>query len=179
MPKAKRKTKSSEAQEAILELQNAPVAEARKEAEQAADSITLARRNKKSGKVEPRPRGRQHPDFEYGYVVNGEDASFKAGEPAKKRRARRPQRKAVAVTTRKRRGKPGRPKGSKNKAKAASMNGAGKRGPGRPPKAAANGAGLGQINAVVARMVEERTRIVLRGALAALKQAATAVENAL
>jgi hypothetical protein len=179
MPKAKKKTKSSEAKAAVLELQNAPVAEARKEAEHATDIITLARRNNKSGMVQPRPRGRQHPDFEYGYVVNGEDASFKTGEPAKKRRVRKPKRKAAAVTSRKQKGKPGRPKGSKNKAKAPSMNVAGKRGPGRPPKAAANGAGLGQINAVVARMVKERTREVLRGALVALKKAAIAVENAI
>jgi len=73
--------------------------------------------------------------------------------------------------------KRGRPKGSKNKRKVGRSADFGRPGPGRLKSAALSG--LGQINAVVERMVEQRTRELLRNALAALKQATTAVEKAL
>ncbi|HYF50402.1 MAG TPA: hypothetical protein VEJ63_13415 [Planctomycetota bacterium] len=49
--------------------------------------IKLARKHKETGKVEARPRGRRHPDYEYGY--QDEAGEFQAGDPPTRRRRRR------------------------------------------------------------------------------------------
>jgi hypothetical protein len=129
MAKTNSKKRFTEAEAAVLALQNAPVEVARDEAKHATDAPPT------------KPRGRKRK---------------LAADPPPKRR--------------------GRPKGSKNKPKPAAKKVAARRGPGRPKRAAS---GLGQINGIVERMVEDRTRAVLRGAIAALKKATAAVENAL
>lgn len=120
-------------------------------------AFKLVRRNVKSGEVEARKRGRPHPDFENGYL--DESGEFKAGEPKKKK------------------GKPGRPKGSSNKATPAKSVAKKKGKRGRPAgsknkKAAATGAGgLSEIEAIVQREVEARLRLAREAAVAALSRA--------
>lgn len=108
--------------------------------------VTKLVRRGKDGKIEARPRGRQHPDFEYGYIVGDDESTFKVGEPPKKRRG-------------KRRG--GRPKGSKNKV---SHNINVKRGPGRPAK---NTKGLSEIEMIVRREVDARLKAAKDAAIKA------------
>ena len=112
------------------------------------------RRNVKSGEVEARKRGRPHPDFENGYL--DESGEFKAGDPKKKK------------------GKPGRPKGSSNKKPAKAAKTKGKRGRpvGSGKKAGGKVAGgLSQIEAIVRREVDARLRVAREAAVAALNHA--------
>ena len=71
----------------------------------------------------------------------------------------------VAATAKQKRG---RPKGSKNAVKP---------GPGRPSAVAGNGAGLAGIEAIVARMVEQRVRAAVARAVKALEMAAQELKS--
>jgi hypothetical protein len=106
--------------------------------------VKLVRRHRESGAMEPRRPGRPHPDYELGYV--DESGNFQAGNPVK------------------RKGRRGRPAGSKNVAPGL------KRGPGRPPASAA-GSGLSQIEQIVRREVESRLKSAREAAIAAFTRA--------
>ena len=118
-------------------------------------AFKLVRRNLKSGEVEARKRGRPHPEFENGYL--DESGEFKAGEPRKKK------------------GKPGRPKGSSNKTRSAKSAPKKKGKRGRPAgsgkKSAGRAGGLSEIEAIVRREVDARLRVAREAAVAALKSA--------
>lgn len=149
--KAQAKRRRSEAEAAVMELQNAPATVARDEALHASDALQLVRKHKTSGEVEPRPRGRQHTDYEYGYISGGNHATFRAGDPPKAKK-----------------GKGGRPKGSKNKITKAAA--------GAPPAKAARPValkvnGLGAIEQIVQREVEARLRAAKAAALKAFNSA--------
>ena len=77
--------------------------------------------------------------------------------------AKRRGRKAAAKTVSAKGKKLGRPKGSKN---------AVKRGPGRPKASGAAGAGLGAIDSIVEKMVEQRVAAAMDRAVKALETAA-------
>ena len=121
------------------------MAKAKKEEAPAAE-IKLVRKHKGTGAVEPRKRGRPHPDYENGYL--DESGNFVAGNPVKKKgkRGRKPGPKPAGKPGR----KPGRPKGTK--------------------KAAAAG-GLSEIEAIVRREVAERIATVKAQVLAAVTSA--------
>lgn len=171
---AKKPKKVAAAEAAVPELQNAPSDVAREEAKHAADMPATASRRKpgpKPGKKRAqRKAAAAAPAKRLGRPKGSKNkpkpAAAKVGRPkGSKNKLKAPAKRM------------GRPKGSKNKPKVASINGAARRGPGRPPKASASG--LGQINQVVKRMVEERTRVVLGEAIAALRKAQAAVEKAM
>jgi hypothetical protein len=146
-----RAKRTSAGEAAVLEVQEKPAQVARAEAQHAADVV-----------AKPKRRRRR------------KTAAKAAGAPAK-RRGRPKGSKNMPKPGAKRRG---RPPGSKNRPKIGRPARTVRRGPGRPAKTVAP-SGLGQIKAVVEGMVAERTREVLRNALAALKQATAAVEGAL
>jgi hypothetical protein len=104
-------------------------------------AVRKVRRNKKTGAIEARKRGRPHPDFEIGYL--DESGEFHAGNPTR------------------RRGKRGRPKGSVNVAKRGRPS----------MKHAVNASGLGQIEAIVRREVDLRLKVARDAAIVAISKA--------
>ena len=106
----------------------------------------LVRRNKETGKLEGRKRGRLPPLVENGYTIGNDETTFKAGDPPKKRGRRR---------------RAGRPKGSNGRA---SVVANGKRGPGRP---SLNRNGLSDIEKIVANEVRNRLKSAKAAALKA------------
>lgn len=56
----------------------------------------LARKNKETGAIEPRQRGRPNPNFDQGYT--DQDGTFFLGNPPKSHRVGRPPQNAVAAT---------------------------------------------------------------------------------
>lgn len=104
-------------------------------------AIKLVRRERKSGDISARKRGRPNPAFENGYL--DESGAFVAGNPPKRRgRKGRWGRR------------PGRPVGSTNAAVAARSAG-----------------GLGEIERIVRREVELRLRAAKEAALSAFNRA--------
>ena len=116
---------------------------AKKKPSEASSEINLVRRHKEKGTIEPRPRGRQNPEYEYGYISGTDESTFAAGDPPKRR-------------GRKRRG---RPAGSRNRAPRQSG------GNGRST------AGLSEIERIVAREVESRLKQAKAAALTAFERA--------